>query len=437
MIQLDGKTHLNPFTLKFSNQETEEEFRENYLVDSARYYRFIFLTVMFFQFIRLTRDIIIGDSYYAIGYLIMIPVLSICLYFTYYKKLAKFIPAGIVIIIFASSTLNSILVRPNLFWFVISLYSIMIFAIFTVARLFFIYAFSLAATLNLLFLVVCYYTVNTDFKEISFLYLPVLLSNMIGGAAGYAIEKHKRFDFYTNRRLAENIEALSASNKLKNDIMGIAVHDIKNPLTIVNVYSELILAENEVSEKTREQIEIIKLSTDRISSVVNYLLELAQLETGEIHLNVAKVNISELTEQVVNQYSRIAASKDQIIGITIQKELYLNADLAKISSAFENLISNAIKYTPLHKSIEISLAKRRNSILFSVEDDGPGIAEEDVPKLFQKWQKLKAKPTGNEISSGLGLSITKRFVDLHRGFIRVGKSAVLSGTIFTIELPLE
>jgi len=436
MIHFDGKTSLNSFSLKFSYPETESEFRESFITDSAKYYRFIFITVIFFQFIRLSRDIIIGDSYYLLGYFVVIPISVTCLYFSYSEKLTKLIPVGVVLIIFSSSILNSILVKHELFWFVISLYSIMIFAIFTVARLFFIYAFSLAAILNLLFIGICYYTINSDFREMSFLYLPVLLSNMIGGAAGYTIEKHRRFDFFTNRRLAENLEALSASNILKNEIMGIAVHDIKNPLTIVNVYTELILAENEVSKKTREQIEIIKFSTDRISSVVNYLLELAQLETGEIHLNISKVNISELTEQVVNQYSRIAASKDQIIGITIQKGLFLEADLAKISSAFENLISNAIKYTPPHKSIEISLAKRRNSILFSVEDDGPGITEEDVPKLFQKWQKLKAKPTGNELSSGLGLSITKRFVDLHSGFIRVDKSAVLSGSMFTIELPL-
>ena len=437
MIQLDGKTFLNFFTLKFSDPDIEGDFRENYLVDSANYYRYIFITILFFQFIRLTRDFIIGDTYYLLGYLIMIPILSVCLYFSYSRNLGKYIPAGIIVIIFASSTLNSVLVKPELFGFVISLYSIMIFAIFTVARLFFIYAFPLAAILNVLFLFICYFTINSSFREISFLYLPVLLSNMIGGTAGYAIEKHKRFDFYANRRLAENIEALSASNKLKNDIMGIAVHDIKNPLTIVNVYSELILAENMVPEKTREQIEIIKLSTDRISSVVNYLLELAQLEAGEIHLNVSVINISELTGQVVNQYSRIAASKGQVIGITIQKDLYIEADHAKISSAFENLISNAIKYTPPNKSIEISLAKRKNRLLFSVEDEGPGIAEEDVPKLFQKWQKLKAKPTGNEISSGLGLSITKQFVDLHHGFIRVGRSEILGGSIFTIELPLE
>jgi signal transduction histidine kinase len=127
--------------------------------------------------------------------------------------------------------------------------------------------------------------------------------------------------------------------------------------------------------------------------------------------------------------------KGQKLAVSGPKSLIATGDPDRLRDVVDNLVSNAVKYSPLEGAIAITLARTGNEVLISVRDSGPGLSPEDLSRLFGRFQRLSAKPTAGEASTGLGLSIAKRIIDLHGGRLTAESGGAEGGAIFTIALP--
>lgn len=229
--------------------------------------------------------------------------------------------------------------------------------------------------------------------------------------------------------------SLKEAISFKNEILGIASHDLKNPLHIILSFIQ-ILSDDEL-DKTEQQLYkgYIKDSANAMLDLINNLLDSAS-KFSKMQLNISRFDLLVLIESVVNKFYQLAADKKQKIIFECDKgkNYLIDGDRLRLKEVFENLISNAIKYSPLNETIIIKTDSINNKFRFSVKDNGPGMSDEDKQKIFGKFQRLSAKPTGNETSTGLGLYIVKNVVEMHNGSITV-ESELHKGSTFSITLP--
>ena len=256
-------------------------------------------------------------------------------------------------------------------------------------------------------------------------------------AVQYEIEraqKEAEIHRLRNVELAQANEALREANHFKTEILHIAAHDLKNPLQSILGFAELISQEVDADSSITSWSQEIRDSSQRMIGLINTMLKEAALESGQIKLELGQVAIESLARKVVNQNQGQAQRKEQSFVLDFDIGCFAEVDKQRLSEAFDNLISNAIKYSDYGKKIEVSVKQIGRKICFVVKDEGPGLTEEDKKKLFQKFQRLSAQPTGGESSARLGLAITKLLVELHRGKIWA-KSEYGKGSTFVIEIP--
>jgi signal transduction histidine kinase len=171
--------------------------------------------------------------------------------------------------------------------------------------------------------------------------------------------------------------------------------------------------------------------------MVDDLIADAMADALDITVRSDRVQLAVLVEEVADNNRRLAAGKDQVISVSAEPDIRLTGDVERLREAVDNLISNAVKYSPIGGRIEISAHREHGEAIIRVTDQGPGLSPEDMGRLFGRFQRLSAKPTGGESSTGLGLSITKRIVELHKGRIFVESTRRNGGATFTIALPLD
>lgn len=234
----------------------------------------------------------------------------------------------------------------------------------------------------------------------------------------------------TEEALAESREA----NRFKMELLGIAAHDLKNPLQIIMGFAELIKMKpcdpGYVSEKSLKIFE----TSQRMFRLVQGLLRTSTLESGKVILNRTEVDISRLAGRVAQLYREFAATKDQVLELDLEPGCTAFVDSERILEVMDNLLSNAVKYSPEGKVIRFQTASSGTNVRIIVEDEGPGLTEEDKKGLFHQYRKLSARPTGGESSTGLGLSIAKQLVELHQGKIWA-ESQPGRGARFVVEIP--
>lgn len=228
-------------------------------------------------------------------------------------------------------------------------------------------------------------------------------------------------------------------NELKNKFIGMASHDLRNPVSSIKGFSDILLSEDEdIGSLGNEQKRLVntinRISNDSLK-LLNDLLDITVMESGKLRINIKEQSINDLVKERIEINRVIAAKKD----ITIRENLdsMPNAlfDRDRISQVIDNFISNAVKFSPLGSNIYISLTKEGKNALIKVKDEGPGISEENQTKLFGEFQKIGTKTTGGEKSTGLGLSIVKKIVNAHKGTIKVS-SVLGSGSEFMFTVPL-
>ncbi|MDQ1266772.1 MAG: hypothetical protein QG635_1924 [Bacteroidota bacterium] len=232
--------------------------------------------------------------------------------------------------------------------------------------------------------------------------------------------------------------ALKQADELKTELLSIAAHDLKNPLnTIINLIK---IIKSEISDGSTDIVEMAEQILKTAEHMLNLIIELLNstvIESGRLKLNKQLTDLAEIVFAIIYLNRTPAESKSQRLDFIINNDYYIiDADGLKIREAIENLVSNAIKYSPFDTKIEVKLEKIDDKIILSVKDEGPGFTPDDMTKLFCKFQRLSALPTAGESSTGLGLYIAKQIVELHDGSIWV-ESEHGFGSKFIIELPAQ
>ncbi|NOY68266.1 MAG: response regulator [Deltaproteobacteria bacterium] len=234
----------------------------------------------------------------------------------------------------------------------------------------------------------------------------------------------------------EKQETLYDLIQIKNKFIGIAAHDLRNPVISIRGFSELLLkGKNNLSEEQKEFISIIHNTSDNMLALLNDLLDLSQIESGKLEINKTRSSLKSLIEEQVRLHRFHAEKKRISIHTDLKKLPMFEFDEQRMGQAVDNLLTNALKFSPPGTKVFLTLKKEKTNAIFGVQDEGPGIPAEEQPLLFNEFQRLSIRPTGGESSTGLGLAITKRIVDTHGGRIAV-ESHVGRGTTFSIIIPL-
>lgn len=234
------------------------------------------------------------------------------------------------------------------------------------------------------------------------------------------------------------VEELSAANAAKNKFLGMAAHDLRNPLASIRGLAEF-LRDGVVGELTPDQRDLVNTIHDASQSMltmVNELLDVATIEAGELRMQPQKHDLAELIEKAVYLANIDAAKKGTHIDFLQPPERPQPVmDAAKIQQVVDNLLSNAVKYSPPGSKITVTLASDDRECRVGVQDQGPGIPENERDKLFKDFGRLSAQPTGGEKSTGLGLAICRKIMEAHRGSI-AAENLSGGGCEFRITLPL-
>lgn len=232
----------------------------------------------------------------------------------------------------------------------------------------------------------------------------------------------------------KNIE-LSGLNEQKNRLIGIVSHDLRNPLQAIMTYSEFLLGSKGIDEKERVFAHRIKDSSNYMLSLVEDLLDVSKIESGKMVMNISKHDLVQVIQSVFEVNRTLAEKKGIELSLDRTNEtLMLDMDQRKIEQVVNNLIGNAIKYSPAGSKVRISISKDDKGARVSISDEGPGVPMEERDKLFQPFIKGKAGMEKGKESHGLGLAIARSIIEGHRGSIWV-ESIEGMGATFKFTLP--
>ncbi|WP_022851823.1 hybrid sensor histidine kinase/response regulator [Limisalsivibrio acetivorans] len=240
------------------------------------------------------------------------------------------------------------------------------------------------------------------------------------------------------KELESLTKRLEELNETKNRFLGTAAHDLRSPLSSIRGFSEFLLEELEgkLDEDQTGMLDMIHDTSSSMLNLVNNLLDVAVIESGKFDLFLEKHSMVKLTESRLQLLSNLAVQKQIALLTDLKPVPETMLDVQRMGQVIDNLISNAIKFSPEKSSVMIKMHEEGGYIHVSISDQGVGISDEDMPKLFGAFQKLGSKPTGGEKSTGLGLSIVKKIVTAHGGDIKAD-SKEGEGTTMTFTLPVK
>ena len=234
------------------------------------------------------------------------------------------------------------------------------------------------------------------------------------------------------------VDQLSRANAAKNKFLGMVAHDLRNPLASIRGLAEF-LSDGSVGPLTPDQLELISLihqASQGMVTLVNDLLDVATIESGELKLQTAPVSLAELIEKSIT-LNALESTRKRTHIVFVERvaapPIILDAD--KTRQVIDNLLSNAIKYSPPGSTVRVALSLMPDGTqVIHVRDQGPGIPDNERDRLFKDFGRLSARPTGGEKSTGLGLAICRKIVDAHRGTI-LAENHPAGGCEFRVLLP--
>ena len=241
-----------------------------------------------------------------------------------------------------------------------------------------------------------------------------------------------------NRRLSTQWLRLQRANGFKNEILGTVAHDLKNPLGVILGRTEMLIeliGASSPKENITAQVDHIRDATKRLTSMVDHLISDAMADAFDITIRREPVDVAALVSEVADANKPLAINKQQTITVSAPPNIVTMCDTDRIREAIDNLVSNAIKYSPIGGRISVVVTHEGENTVIRIVDQGPGLSPEDLGRLFGRFQRLSAKPTAGESSTGLGLSIVKRIIDMHGGHVTADSAGPGQGSTFTVTLP--
>lgn len=245
--------------------------------------------------------------------------------------------------------------------------------------------------------------------------------------------------FTETRQLAETLndatKKLSKIDELRKDLIANISHDIKTPLTSIRAYAEMVKDFSYKDEKKRnEHLNVIIEESLYLNHLVSDMQELSKMQSGNYELQYKHFDLNEKIEYILTLYQVQIEESEVLIEKQFTGKMMVFADEIKISQVISNYLSNAIKHTPKNKTIHIkTLLKSKNIVRFEMKDDGEGIAEQDLPYIWDRYQKSSRSFSRSMTNTGLGLAIVKAILDSHHAEYGV-ESKIDQGTLFWFEL---
>ncbi len=261
-------------------------------------------------------------------------------------------------------------------------------------------------------------------------------------------EKREELEQLNEELMTSNAELNEANARLRElaemreEFLALTTHDLRSPLTVISGVISFFTSGRlgELSPEQKNMVEMMERNTQNLIELVNDLLDAAKLESGSLQLELADITLRAFIQEVCEPFVQLAREKEVTLALedaAADLPSTVRADHAKLRRIVVNLLSNALKFTPKGGRITVSLERASNAhVRISVADTGVGIASDDLPLLFDKYEQARHRSTRGEKGTGLGLYITRQLVELHGGAIYVA-SEVGHGSTFSFTLPIE
>ena len=237
------------------------------------------------------------------------------------------------------------------------------------------------------------------------------------------------------RELARTVAELQRLNAFKDELLGMAAHDLRNPLAANAAFITFLLHDSEsLGDDKRTLLDRLRTNSEYMLRLVESVLDFAAIQSGHVRLQAEESALETIAAAVVETMRIIAEGKRVSIAYMVEDALpRLRVDRIKIAQALQNLVANAVQYSPSGAAVDVRLRTCPGGVEVEVEDRGPGIPPEELPQLFKPFTRLSTITLTKQRSVGLGLAITRRLVEAHRGTIDV-RSEVGRGSVFTVRL---
>jgi signal transduction histidine kinase len=239
-----------------------------------------------------------------------------------------------------------------------------------------------------------------------------------------------------HRQLEEQNEQLREADRLKDEFVALISHDLRTPLTSIMGYLELTLEDEDVTEQQRRYLQVVDRNAERLLRLVNDLLFVARLEAGELDLHPTELDLAEMVRQSVSEAEPRAAAGGLSLSCEAQSVPPVTGDKGRIFQLLDNLVSNAIKFTPAGGDVRVSVAPVNGVVRLEVADTGIGIASDEQRRLFERFFRASGAAERHIAGTGLGLYIARAIVEAHGGSISVESEPGL-GTAFSIDMPVN
>ena len=236
--------------------------------------------------------------------------------------------------------------------------------------------------------------------------------------------------------IVANMDELKQTDQLRRNLVANVSHDLRSPLASIQGYLETIMMKDAslAPDQRQDFLHTILGETESLNKLVHELFELSKLDAEEKKPHPEPFSLRELIQDVVVKYQDKAAKSELDLKAPTSRDIpRVEADIGMIERVLSNLIGNAIEYTPEGGTVRVNLEQRNGKVITTVEDTGPGIPEDDLPHIFERFYRVEKSRTRNNGSTGLGLAIAKKMIDLHGGEISV-QSEEGEGTSFTFSL---
>ncbi|MDJ0938697.1 MAG: HAMP domain-containing sensor histidine kinase [Woeseiaceae bacterium] len=278
---------------------------------------------------------------------------------------------------------------------------------------------------------------DRDMRRVTAAGFDIEPSVSVPAAGGDEIDRLGRTFIHMSARISEQIEQLKENDRLRRELVSNISHDLRTPLSAMQGYVEtLIIKSDSMSAEERNRyLRIARKHTVRLGTLIGDLFELSKLDSASVTPNLETFSLPELVQDIAQEFHIESERKNIDLAIDVDaKPAMTIGDIGLIQRVLENLVRNAIRFTPDGGAVRIAIAERSDAVAVSVSDNGPGIPDKDLPRIFDRFYRALDGEEARSDSSGLGLAIVKRILDLHDSRITV-TSKLDSGTRFEFELP--
>lgn len=270
--------------------------------------------------------------------------------------------------------------------------------------------------------------------NVSFLERPVPRRTLVS-ATRAAVEARK-----LQYKIRDTLEELKAANRKKDEFLATLSHELRNPLApIRNAISVLrhLLGDHASGETVNKLLSMVERQTDHLVRLVDDLLEVSRITTGKVKLKISKVNLHEVVRQAVEiSEPLITAARHQLKIRETGEDLFVEGDAVRLTQVVTNLLTNSARYTPTGGTIAVTLRRESLVAVVSVADNGIGISENMLPRVFELFSQSRAAASGGKGGLGVGLALVKDLVEMHGGAVAARSDGVGRGSEFVVRLPL-